>query len=179
MSFPDLGSSPLRPQTSSTTSASSGGQRSPPASSGRTGSVGRSPSSPALYNSSGARRPSPSQRAQAYYARLFEQSLYEGAVLRAFQWKILHPDEPEARELFLQFRKIVSADIPYRDRDAETERREASEMWAECTRIIADEIEERERKKNVSARSLFRQLLLCASGADAKNSIFRWGRRKS
>lgn len=147
MSFPDLGGSPLRPQTSSTSSgASSGSQRSP---SGRRRAGSVDPASP-------RRRPTPSQRAQAYYLRLTEQSIYEGGVLRAFQWKILHPDEPEARELFLQFRKMVSADVPYRERSSEAEKKEAGEMWAELTRIIASEIEERERKKAVSLAQLRR-----------------------
>lgn len=145
MSFPDLGGSPLRPQvspgTSSGASVGSGNTRSP-SSRTRAGSV------PAT--SPRRSRPTAAQRAQMYYLRLTEQSIYEGGVMRAFQWKILHPDEPEAKELFLQFRKMISADVPYKERDSEAEKKEVAEMWAELTKIIAAEMEERERKKNVS-----------------------------
>ncbi|EJT48555.1 hypothetical protein A1Q1_02463 [Trichosporon asahii var. asahii CBS 2479] len=148
MSFHDLGRSPLSPPRSVGTT-SSGSQRSNPSPTrGRAGSVDPS-SSPSRAPQPTRGKLSPTQRAQLYYMRINEQSIYEGGVLRAFQWKILHPDEPEAKELFLQFRKMISADVPYKDRDSEVEKREAGEMWAELTRIIAAEVEERERKKNV------------------------------
>lgn len=151
MSFLDLGNSPLRPQPQ---------PRSPQSSSGRTPVRGHTNSSgeasPSSASSSAGQnrplrpRPTPEQRARLYHLQIVEQSIYEGGVLRAFQAKILNPDSEGARELFLQFRKIVSSDVPFRERDPEVEKREAMEMWDEVTRIVVGEMEERERKKNVS-----------------------------